>query len=76
MKKIASIAAVALLGIIVLPSCKKDYTCVCSYTDPSTGETISAEGSLGKTTKKDAKAACEGWNSKYAGFTGVECKLK
>ena len=73
MKKIVTIAAVALLGTIVLPSCKKDYTCVCTVS--SGGTSISNEYSLGKQTKKDAKNACEQKATSSNGVT-AKCELK
>lgn len=77
MKKITLIASSALLlATVAFTSCKKDYTCVCSYTDPTSNTTTSVESPLGKHTKKDAKSACEGLNNNYAMFTGVTCKLK
>jgi hypothetical protein len=73
MKKIVTIVAVALFGALVLPSCKKDYTCVCTTT--INGTSNSQEVSLGKQTKKDAEAACSGKVVATAGVS-MECKLK
>lgn len=73
MKKIAAIAAVALIGVIVLPSCKKDYTCVCTTT--AAGVSSTSEVSLGKQSKKDAEAACSAKVVATGGVT-MECKLK
>lgn len=75
MKKIAPIAAIALLGIIVLPSCKKDYTCACTYTDAN-GDQQTIDVPMDHVTKKDAKSACNAASATYSAFTGVECKLK
>lgn len=55
MKKIVTIVAVALFGALVLPSCKKDYTCTCTVAGQSISTTIHA-------SKKDAKASCEAGN--------------
>lgn len=49
MKKVL---AIAVLGVFVLASCKKDYSCACVYD----GYTHNYE--LGKIKKKDAKDAC------------------
>jgi hypothetical protein len=68
MKKIVTIVAVALFGALVLPSCKKDYTCTCTIagqTQPYPYE---------NTTKKDAKAACEALSS-AAAVAGGSCSL-
>lgn len=56
MKKFATVAAVALLAAIALPSCKKDYTCSCSYS--FMGQTVSQDYTLSNTTKSKAKDAC------------------
>ncbi len=61
MKKLAMISAVALLGAIVLPSCKKDYTCTCTVAG------VKTPTSYGKTTKKDAKAACDALDAALQG---------
>jgi hypothetical protein len=74
MKKIAAIAAVALIGVIVLPSCKKDYTCVCTTTIAGAPAQTS-EFSLGKQSKKDAEAACSA-KVTTGGVAVMECKLK
>lgn len=64
MKKIVTIVAVALFGAVVLPSCKKDYTCTCTINGQSTSTEI-------KNAKKaDAKLACE-----YLNIAGASCSL-
>lgn len=73
MKKITSIAAVALFCALAMTSCKKDYTCVC--TANAGGQTVSTEASLGKQTKKDAEAACSAKATSVGGVS-YECKLK
>jgi hypothetical protein len=64
MKKIVTIVAVALFGVLVLPSCKKDYTCTCTFGGQSASTTLK------NVTKKDAKAACESGN-----IGGASCSL-
>lgn len=67
MKKIAPIAIVALIGALSLTSCKKVYTCACTYNGTTT------EVSSGvKLSKKDAKAWCTSVNT----TSGVSCGLK
>lgn len=73
MKKIVAVAAIAVLGAIVLPSCKKDYTCTCTYTMGGTSQSVSVK--LENVTKKDAKAACETNTALYSAYTGVSCNL-
>ena len=73
MKKFATIAIIALAGAIVLPSCKKDYTCVCKTTFG--GVTTTQEIELGKQSKGDAKDACSG-KAISAGGATMTCDLK
>ena len=67
MKKITLLAVVLVAASFA--SCKKNYTCDCTWTDDG-----SSAGSYtsGKIKKKDAKAWCEGNNTS----TYVTCKLK
>ncbi len=69
MKKIIAIAAMAVL---VLSSCKKDYTCECTTT--GNGQTATASSTV-KATKKDAKEACESGSSSASGYT-TTCAIK
>ena len=65
MKKfVLFVAAAATLG---LTSCKKDWTCDCSYSDGEGGTVTTSEPINGK-TKKDAEALCEG-KASIGGFT-------
>jgi hypothetical protein len=64
MKKIVTIVAVALFGALVLPSCKKDYTCTCTIG----GQTFPNE--MKNVKKSDAKAACDALN-----IAGANCTL-
>lgn len=65
MKKfVLFVAAAATLG---LASCKKDWTCECSYTD-SNGTTQTTKTDINGKTKKDAEAQCEG-KASVGGFT-------
>jgi len=73
MKKIVIVAVVALFGAIVLPSCKKDYKCTCTYTLGGAAQSTSYE--MKNVTKKDAKAACEAYNSTLAAYAGISCNL-
>ena len=68
MKKIVTIAAVALFGAIVLPSCKKDYTCTCSIG----GQTASY--TYNKVKKSEAKTSCDQQNA-AATILGGSCSL-
>lgn len=68
MKKVITIAAVALLGAIVLPSCKKDYTCTCTIQGQSVSYTYN------KVKKSDAKTSCDQQNT-AASILGGSCSL-
>ncbi len=69
MKKIVfGIAVVTAFGFA---SCKKDYTCKCTFSD---GSVINAE--LKNAKKKDAKSTCESAESTYKiADSGVKCAL-
>lgn len=57
MKKV--LLSVFALGMLSLASCKKDYTCTCTTTGGVSGSgSITIHG-----TKKDAKAACDAYDS-------------
>lgn len=51
---------VAVLGMITLSSCKKDYTCACTFTG---GATLNI--AIEKSSKKDAESACDSAESTY-----------
>ncbi|MBN9482445.1 MAG: hypothetical protein BGO70_17855 [Bacteroidetes bacterium 43-93] len=68
MKKIAPLAA-ALLLTFAFTSCKKDYTCTCK---DGSGDGFTYK--FTKVTKKNAKAACDTWNSTYQ-IDGGSCSL-
>ncbi len=73
MKKIAPIAALALLAVS-FTSCKKDYTCECKST--YNGVTTTTSGSsTGKMKKSDAEAACNKGDYTLNGIT-VDCNIK
>lgn len=76
MKKITSIAAIALFAV-VFTSCKKDYTCECTSKD-SNGTVMSSSTVTIKATKKDAKAACNEEATVSGGGNSItmSCSLK
>lgn len=65
MKKVL---AIAVLGVFVLASCKKDYTCTCT----ADGETYKYE--LKDVKKKDAKDACDAAGSLWI-LAGGTCSI-
>jgi hypothetical protein len=68
MKKIMLVAAVATFAL-GLGSCKKDYTCNCSYTSGST--TVTSSSTIKNAKKKDAESACTAMQS-----NGSSCVLQ
>lgn len=64
----------AVSGLFILPSCKKNYTCIC--TEGSGSLAISKEYDLGSQTKKDAQADCDNKAYNYVQGGSVVCKLK
>ncbi len=74
MKKLLPIIAVALFATL-FTSCKKDFNCTCTITDPgSDPETITF--SIPKTTKSKAETTCKAAQTTYSiGGSSVACKL-
>jgi hypothetical protein len=72
MKKVLTIAAVVALTAS-FTSCKKDYTCDCTYTYEVLGveETVDYTYEYNKVKKKDATEACDAANA----VSGYECTL-
>lgn len=68
MKKFILVAAVATFAM-GLGSCKKDYTCDCTYT--SNGQTYTSSSTIKNAKKTDAKAACTALQ-----IGGYTCTLK
>jgi hypothetical protein len=74
MKKLTSVAAIALFAI-AFTSCKKDYTCECSFKDGN-GTVISTQTiDLGKQKKSVAESACSAKSTTANGATAA-CSLK
>ena len=73
MKKLFSIAAVNV-ALVSLSSCKKDYSCSCTYTIEGIGEQTQTLA-LPDVKKKDAESACDTWKAQYSTFGGT-CELK
>jgi hypothetical protein len=69
-KLVLSIAALALVAT-TMTSCKKEYTCECTFSGVITG---TASTTI-KDTKKNATDACEADNVSSGGQT-VTCKIK
>lgn len=74
MKKIT--LAIAVLGILSLASCKKDYTCECTISGSGLSATVSQNINE---TKKKAKEKCEAENYSETidgETTTATCKIK
>ncbi len=71
MKKLTPLVLAAAFGALMFTSCKKDYTCVCKNNDGTESESFQYP----KMKKKDAKSACDTWNS-LAVIGGGSCSLK
>ena len=77
MKKFIPVAALAVFALM-FTSCKKDYTCTCTFVDPSgTLSTTTTAYSLGKQKKSDAENACKNYLTTAGGgvTTGWTCHL-
>lgn len=57
MKKFLPIAAIAVVACM-FTSCKKDYTCTCSWTQPGASTKTTQSWTYPKTTKSKATDAC------------------
>lgn len=66
------VVAIAVVGLVALSSCKKDYTCECTTGEETAVVTTSK---IENKTLKDAKTACENGSGTFAGITRT-CKLK
>ena len=66
------VVAIAVVGLVALSSCKKDYTCECTTGDETAIVTTST---IENKTLKDAKTACENGSGTFAGITKT-CKIK
>lgn len=69
---------VAVLGLLSFSSCKKDYVCLCTWTED--GYPATETETYTQVTQGDAKAACDtkqadilNYNS---GVTNLDCKAK
>ena len=75
MKKMALLASISAL-VFSLGSCKKDYSCKCTYGSGASASSYSS--TLANMKKKDASAACKakGGTSSVSGVTvTINCAL-
>lgn len=65
------------LGIIFISSCKKEYTCTCTWKNEQNGQTEVVSIGRGKYTKKDAEKECtRDQNETHWLVSPVTCELK
>lgn len=76
MKTHACLAFIAA-ALFTFSSCKKDYTCTCTYRYSSVTPIESTSQVYEETTRADAKDACDQKKSGIlnSGYTEVECKI-
>ncbi len=75
--KTKSLLMLAAVGIMFLTSCKKDYVCLCTWTDG--GGTDSDTETYTQVTKSDAKDACDAKKASilnWGGITDLECEVR
>lgn len=73
MKKLSLIILSLLATLMIIPSCKKDFTCYCTYKDVI-GEPGTLTWEIEDARKKDAKDTCETYT--FAGWSEIECTLE
>jgi hypothetical protein len=73
-KGLSVILGVAFLAaMMTFTSCKKDYTCECTFTSPTPALTIA----INKAKKKDAQSTCDAAETTYKSVDpGAACTLK
>lgn len=72
MKKVL---VVAVAGLFILASCKKEYSCECKWSGGSLDGQTTTLKSQTKISKKDAQAWCDENNSTSTSST-ITCTLK
>lgn len=73
MKKSSLVLGILMLTAIAFSSCKKDYTCECTFKD-TLGAAQSATIEYKDAKKSDAEDACNAYN--IPGGTDFKCELK
>jgi hypothetical protein len=71
-KGLLLILGTAFIASMCFTSCKKEHTCVCTYTDGTAPESTT----IPKSSKKDAKASCDALSSALTLFQTGSCALK
>lgn len=68
MKKVILFSFSALAFVFM--SCKKNYTCTCTYTDTTYGYQEVTTRDISKTSKKNAEAICGDYTTVYTDISG------
>jgi len=77
MKKVSTLFAVAIVLSLALSSCTRKHTCVCSYVDPVSNQTITTEHIIKGKRKLAASLDCAAYEANYWYLdTYVYCVLK
>lgn len=75
MRKLLFISAVACIALISFSSCKKSYTCACTYT--TGGQTITTNHEIKTNRKLQATAECLDLEMQYwISSSDAYCSLK
>ena len=76
MKKLFGFVVVAVFFLAIFSSCKKDYTCECTYTDMlDAKQTVKME--MEKVKKADAEEACDALKATWTLVDAkTNCELK
>jgi hypothetical protein len=73
MKKLFPLALIAVAAM-TFTSCKKDYTCKCTYN--LAGVNTEAGSFTIHDTKSNAKSNCDGKSATYSTLVGVSCAIQ
>ncbi len=57
------ILGVSAMALLVFTSCKKDYTCECTYQNGSNNTTVTENHTVKNATLDDAKKTCDGYEN-------------
>ncbi len=73
MKKLIVFTSFVFAAAFLISSCKKDFTCDCTYED-IIGEPGTLSWEIKDQKKKDAEEACESYS--FEGWAETNCTLK
>ncbi len=60
-----NLIAIALIATLLMTSCRKNYTCACTFTDSTGNTTEQVVGSM-NTTKSKAKKDCDNYPNTFS----------